>query len=63
METNVLSQKLIEVFEEDIEGAFKWLERPNRAFDGLTPLEQVEKDEGVDTVITVLAQMEHGTIT
>lgn len=62
METNSLSQKLLEFFEEDLEAAFEWLGRPNQAFGGLTPLEQIEEDQGVDSVVTLLGQMEHGVI-
>ncbi len=38
------------------DGAEAWLRRANRQLDGMTPLEMAQSPEGVEVVLSVLAQ-------
>lgn len=44
----------------DPEKAWKWLNRPNRALVQKTPLEMIDTDTGLQSVLTILGRLAHG---
>ena len=42
------------------ENAGQWLQKPNRALGGVTPLELLDTDLGAEEVVAILGRIEHG---
>lgn len=42
------------------ENAGRWLQKPNRALGGVTPLSLLDTDLGAEAVATILGRIEHG---
>jgi putative toxin-antitoxin system antitoxin component (TIGR02293 family) len=38
----------------------RWLQKPNRALGGVTPLDLLDTDLGAEEVVTILGRIEHG---
>ncbi len=58
----VALQAATRLFDGDERKAIDWLAKPARAFAGLTPLAILETEGGVDKVVTLVGQIEHGVV-
>ena len=58
----VALQAATRLFDGDERKAVDWLAKPVKAFAGLTPLAMLEVEEGVDKVVTLVGQIEHGVV-
>ena len=55
-------RRAVELFDGDQAAADRWLNRPNRAFGGLTPREVTERDGKAARVERLADQIEHGVV-
>ncbi|MEQ9831883.1 MbcA/ParS/Xre antitoxin family protein [Pectobacterium versatile] len=56
----VVSERAIELFEGDEALAEKWLSEPNRALRWKSPNEMLSSQLGIDEVLRLIAQLQHG---
>ena len=59
----VVFEKSVELFEGDIDAARSWLDTPNRALAGHSPLAMVEMEIGAREVEDLIGRLEHGVFT
>ncbi|WP_225182563.1 MbcA/ParS/Xre antitoxin family protein [Pectobacterium aroidearum] len=50
----------MELFEGDAASAEKWLLEPNRALEWKTPNEMLSSQSGIDEVLRLITQLQHG---
>lgn len=50
------------LFDGDEQKGVAWLNKPARAFGGKTPMQVLEGEDGVERIITLVGQIEHGVI-
>ncbi len=50
----------VDVFEDNLDVARTWLERPNRVLKGASPLEMLDTDAGAEQVTQLLNRIEYG---
>lgn len=55
-----VSERAIELFEGDAAMAEKWLSEPNRALGWKSPNEILSSQSGIDEVLRLIAQLQHG---
>ncbi|MEI7228318.1 MbcA/ParS/Xre antitoxin family protein [Pectobacterium carotovorum] len=56
----VVSERAIELFEGDADMAEKWLAAPNRALEWKSPNEMLSSQSGIDEVLRLITQLQHG---
>ncbi|MEI7409621.1 MbcA/ParS/Xre antitoxin family protein [Pectobacterium aroidearum] len=56
----VVSERAIELFEGDADMAEKWLSEPNRALEWKSPAEMLSSQSGIDEVLRLIKQLQHG---
>ncbi|WP_233960943.1 MbcA/ParS/Xre antitoxin family protein [Pectobacterium versatile] len=56
----VVSERAIELFEGDEALAEKWLAEPNRALGWKLPNEMLSSQSGIDEVLRLITQLQHG---
>ncbi|WP_406643478.1 antitoxin Xre/MbcA/ParS toxin-binding domain-containing protein [Pectobacterium brasiliense] len=56
----VVSERAVELFEGDAASAEKWLLEPNRALEWKTPNEMLSSQSGIDEVLRLITQLQHG---
>ncbi|MEI7268840.1 MbcA/ParS/Xre antitoxin family protein [Pectobacterium versatile] len=56
----VVSERAIELFEGDADMAEKWLSEPNRALEWKSPAEMLSSQSGIDEVLRLITQLQHG---
>ncbi|MBA0158970.1 DUF2384 domain-containing protein [Dickeya dianthicola] len=56
----LVSERAIELFEGDADLAKKWLAEPNWAFGWRSPNEMLSHPSGIDTVLRLITQLQHG---
>ncbi len=54
-----IMERVVEVFG-DRDVAMAWMNTPNRAMEGCTPLLLIENDPGIEMVERILGRIEHG---
>jgi len=54
--------RAIELYEGDLEGARRWMMRPNRALGGPSPFEMARTEVGAAEVERLINQIEHGVV-
>jgi putative toxin-antitoxin system antitoxin component (TIGR02293 family) len=57
-----LFARVIEFFGEDATVALKWLRSPQRAFDGVVPLDMARTDFGAREIDALLFKLDHGIV-
>lgn len=60
LRVRVVSERAVELFEGDVASAEKWLVTPNLALDWKTPVEILSSQSGIDEVLRLIAQLQHG---
>ncbi|WP_437217003.1 antitoxin Xre/MbcA/ParS toxin-binding domain-containing protein [Pectobacterium sp. LFLA-215] len=55
-----VSERAVELFEGDVASAEKWLAESNRALGWKTPNEMLSNPSGIDEVLRLIAQLQHG---
>ncbi|MBN3069179.1 DUF2384 domain-containing protein [Pectobacterium brasiliense] len=60
LRSSLISERAIELFEGDVDLAKKWLAEPNRALGWISPNEMLPDPTGIDTVLRLIAQLQHG---
>lgn len=55
-----ISGRAVELFEGDVASAEKWLAKPNRALGWKSPNELFSNPSGIDEVLRLIAQLQHG---
>ncbi|MBA0179166.1 DUF2384 domain-containing protein [Pectobacterium carotovorum] len=55
-----VSERAVELFEGDVTSAEKWLSEPNRALGWKSPNEMLSNPSGIDEVLRLIAQLQHG---
>ncbi|MCL6353235.1 antitoxin Xre/MbcA/ParS toxin-binding domain-containing protein [Pectobacterium polaris] len=55
-----VSERAVELFEGDVASAEKWLAAPNRALEWKSPNEMLSNPSGIDVVLKLIAQLQHG---
>ncbi|MGR6772087.1 antitoxin Xre/MbcA/ParS toxin-binding domain-containing protein [Pectobacterium brasiliense] len=60
LRSSLISERAIELFEGDANLAKKWLAEPNRALGWISPNEMLPAPTGIDTVLRLIAQLQHG---
>lgn len=63
LRVGTLYEQAVELFEGDRAAAKRWLERPNRALAGRSPLELAETEIGGRVVEDLIGRLEHGVVT
>ncbi|MBN3264147.1 antitoxin Xre/MbcA/ParS toxin-binding domain-containing protein [Pectobacterium brasiliense] len=56
----VIAEQAVELFEGDAASAEKWLSEPNRALEWKSPNEMQANPSGIDAVLKLIAQLQHG---
>ncbi|MEQ9891841.1 MbcA/ParS/Xre antitoxin family protein [Pectobacterium aroidearum] len=56
----VVSERVVELFEGDAASAEKWLSEPNRALEWKSPTEMLSSQSGIDEVLRLITQLQHG---
>ncbi|MDE8755928.1 MbcA/ParS/Xre antitoxin family protein [Pectobacterium polaris] len=56
----VVSERAVELFEGDAASAEKWLSEPNRALEWKSPNEILSSQSGIDEVLRLIMQLQHG---
>jgi putative toxin-antitoxin system antitoxin component (TIGR02293 family) len=56
-------QQAIQLFEGNAQAAREWLEQPEKALGGRTPLDYLETEAGAKEVEDLIGRLEHGVIT
>ena len=59
----VVFEKCVELFEGDIDAARSWLDAPNKALAGHSPLAMAEMEIGAREVEDLIGRLEHGVFT
>ncbi|ACT13109.1 MULTISPECIES: MbcA/ParS/Xre antitoxin family protein [Pectobacterium] len=60
LRVQVVSERAVELFEGDAGLAERWLSEPNRALEWKTPNEMLSNPSGIDAVLKLMAQLQHG---
>ncbi|MEQ9936410.1 MbcA/ParS/Xre antitoxin family protein [Pectobacterium polonicum] len=55
-----VSERAIELFEGDADMAENWLAAPNRALEWKSPNELLSSQSGIDAVLKLITQLQHG---
>ncbi|MFJ5359705.1 antitoxin Xre/MbcA/ParS toxin-binding domain-containing protein [Pectobacterium sp. CHL-2024] len=55
-----VSERVVELFEGDAGLAERWLSEPNRALEWKTPNEMLSSQSGIDEVLRLIKQLQHG---
>lgn len=56
----LVSERAIELFEGDSDRAEKWLTEPNRALGWISPNEMLSHASGINAVLRLITQLQHG---
>ncbi|MCL6371996.1 MbcA/ParS/Xre antitoxin family protein [Pectobacterium versatile] len=60
LRVSVVSERAVELFEGDAASAEKWLSEPNRALEWKSPNEILSSQSGIDEVLRLITQLQHG---
>ncbi|WP_052198327.1 MbcA/ParS/Xre antitoxin family protein [Pectobacterium fontis] len=60
LRSSLISERAIELFEGDADLAKKWLAEPNRALEWISPNEMLSLPSGIDAVLKLITQLQHG---
>ncbi|MDC9817839.1 MbcA/ParS/Xre antitoxin family protein [Pectobacterium polonicum] len=60
LRVSVVSERAVELFEGDVASAEKWLTETNRALGWKSPAEVLSSQSGIDEVLRLITQLQHG---
>ncbi|QSD24719.1 DUF2384 domain-containing protein [Pectobacterium brasiliense] len=60
LRVQVVSERAVELFEGDTGLAERWLSEPNRALEWKSPNEILSSQSGIDEVLRLITQLQHG---
>ncbi|MBE5202005.1 DUF2384 domain-containing protein [Pectobacterium quasiaquaticum] len=60
LRVSAVSERAVELFEGDAGLAERWLSEPNRALEWKSPAEMLSSQSGIDEVLRLIAQLQHG---
>ncbi|PLY35287.1 MbcA/ParS/Xre antitoxin family protein [Pectobacterium sp. PL64] len=60
LRVQVVSERAVELFEGDAGLAERWLSEPNRALEWKSPNEILSSQSGIDEVLRLITQLQHG---
>ncbi|MCL6353259.1 MbcA/ParS/Xre antitoxin family protein [Pectobacterium polaris] len=60
LRVSAVSERAVELFEGDVASAEKWLAEPNRALGWKSPAEMLSSQSGIDEVLRLITQLQHG---